>query len=70
MNQYDLVASPMRTLFIDNPPANNFLPWTHVAAGSPLNTGVTQTPTQTHPRRASDPQSRPVKAIADREPCG
>src|SRR5262249_57776247 len=29
MNQMDLVASPMRTLFIDNPPADNFLPWTH-----------------------------------------
>ena len=24
MNQFDLVASPMRTLFIDNPPAANF----------------------------------------------
>ena len=47
MNQFDLVASPMQTLFINNPPANNFLPWTHVAAGFPLNTGVTQTPTQT-----------------------
>jgi len=47
MNQFDLVASPMQTLFINNPPANNFLPWTHVAAGFPLNTGVSQTPTQT-----------------------
>ena len=49
MNQFDLVASPMQTLFINNPPANNFLPWTHVAAGFPLNTGVSQTPTQTIP---------------------
>ena len=47
MNQFDLVASPMQTLFINNPPANNFLPWTHVPAGFALNTGVTQTPTQT-----------------------
>jgi YVTN family beta-propeller protein len=47
MNQNDLVASPMRTAFIDNPPAENFLPWTHVANGIPLNLGVTQTPTQT-----------------------
>jgi len=47
MNQFDLVASPMRTLFLDNPPPNNFLAWTHVPAGFPLNTGVTQTPTQT-----------------------
>jgi hypothetical protein len=35
------------TLFIDNPPADNFLPWTHVPNGIALNTGVTQTPTQT-----------------------
>jgi YVTN family beta-propeller protein len=47
MNQFDLVASPMRTLFIDNPPAKNFLPWTHVPNLIPLNMGVTQTPTQT-----------------------
>ena len=39
MNQFDLVASPMRTLFIDNPPAENFLPWTHVPNGIPLNYG-------------------------------
>ena len=49
MNQFDLVASPMRTLFIDNPPPANFLPWTHVPAAIALNTGVTQTPTQTIP---------------------
>ncbi len=40
MNQNDLKASPMRTLFVDNPPANNFLPWTHVANGVPLCYGV------------------------------
>jgi YVTN family beta-propeller protein len=40
MNQNDLVASPMRTLFIDNPPQNNFLPWTHVPNGTPLCYGV------------------------------
>jgi YVTN family beta-propeller protein len=40
MNQNDLVASPMREIFIDNPPANNFLPWTHVANGVPLTYGV------------------------------
>jgi hypothetical protein len=47
MNQFDLVASPMRTAFIDDPPAENFKPWTHVPNGIPLNTGVKQTPTQT-----------------------
>jgi YVTN family beta-propeller protein len=47
MNQFDLVASPMKPLFIDSPPAENFMPWTHVPAQIALTTGVTQTPTQT-----------------------
>jgi hypothetical protein len=53
MNQNDLVASPMSTLFLDNPPADNFLPWTHVAAGVPLTYGVSQSPTQTLPPSCS-----------------
>ncbi len=53
MNQNDLVASPMSTLFLDNPPADNFLPWTHVAAGLPLTYEVNQTPTQTLPASCS-----------------
>ena len=44
MNQFDLTASPMTEIFLDNPPAANFLPWTHVPNGSPLNMGVTQVP--------------------------
>ena len=40
MNQFDLVASPMSTLFINNPPKNNFLPWTHVPNQVPLCYGV------------------------------
>ena len=40
MNQFDLAASPMSTLFIDNPPAKNFLPWKHVPNGVPLTYGV------------------------------
>ncbi len=40
MNQFDLTASPMSEIFIDNPPAANFKPWTHVANGIPLNQGV------------------------------
>ena len=47
MNQFDLWASPMRTAFVDDPPAENFKPWTHVPNGIPLNAGVNQTPTQT-----------------------
>jgi YVTN family beta-propeller protein len=41
MNQFDLVASPMRTLFVDQPPADNFKPWVHVPNLIPLNQGVT-----------------------------
>jgi hypothetical protein len=40
MNQFDLVASPMRTLFVDNPPKVNFTPWTHVPNQVPLCYGV------------------------------
>jgi YVTN family beta-propeller protein len=47
MNQNDLVASPMRTLFVNDPPEANFLPWKHVQNDVPLTLGVTQTPTQT-----------------------
>ena len=49
MNQFDLWASPMLTAFIDNPPAANFKPWTHVPNGIVLTTGVNQTPTQPIP---------------------
>ena len=41
MNQFDLVASPMRTAFVDDPPSSNFKPWTHVANQVPLDEGVT-----------------------------
>ena len=40
MNQYDLVASPMSTLFISNPPGDNFKPWTQVPNLIPLDQGV------------------------------
>ena len=44
MNQFDLVASPMRTAFVDGtPPAANFKPWTHVKNQIPLDQGVTTT---------------------------
>ena len=49
MNQFDLTASPMSEIFVDNPPAANFLPWTHVPNGIPLNQGVKQTPAQPIP---------------------
>jgi YVTN family beta-propeller protein len=41
MNQFDLVASPMRTAFVKGtPPATNFLPWAHVKNQVPLDQGV------------------------------
>jgi len=41
MNQFDLVATPMRTDFTDNPPQDNFQPWTHVPNQVALDEGVT-----------------------------
>ena len=42
MNQFDLVASPMRTAFVQGqPPAANFKPWSHVPNEVPLDQGVT-----------------------------
>jgi len=41
MNQFDLVASPMRTAFVEgDAPADNFKPWTHVPNQVPLDQGV------------------------------
>jgi len=61
MNQFDLVASPMRTFFIDNPPPANFQPWTHVPNAIALNTGVNQNPTQNIPKC---PPARQDKALS------
>jgi YVTN family beta-propeller protein len=47
MNQYDLVASPMRTAFVKDPAQANFKPWTHVPNKVPLNQGVTGDETNT-----------------------
>jgi len=41
MNQFDLVASPMRTAFVDDRiPEHNFRPWDHVPNVVPLDEGV------------------------------
>ncbi len=47
MNQFDLVASPMRTAFVDDPPADNLKPWTHVPNEVPLTQGVTESAAST-----------------------
>jgi hypothetical protein len=55
MNQFDLVASPMRTAFVKGtPPADNFKPWGHVKNQIPLDDGVTAS--------AADPTSSPEVA--------
>jgi YVTN family beta-propeller protein len=51
MNQFDLVASPMRTDFVNGtPPAENFKPWTHVPNQVPLTDGVTAADTTGSPK--------------------
>jgi hypothetical protein len=40
MNQFDLWASSMRTVFTDNPPQENFQPWAHVPAEYSLTSGT------------------------------
>ncbi len=60
MNQFDLTASPMSEIFVDNPPAANFRPWTHVANQIPLTQGVTQTPAQPIPGTQASTASKPV----------
>jgi len=57
MNQNDLVASPMGMLFINDPPEENFKPWTHVPNLIPLDQGVTG---QTH---VAENMSGPAKVL-------
>ena len=64
MNQFDLTASPMSEIFIDNPPADNFKPWTHVANGIPLNLGVTQKPAQPIPASKFSAAVTPAESAA------
>ena len=60
MNQFDLVASPMKTDFVDGtPPAENFKPYTHLVNTVPLDMGVTTTTASI----AKEPISPEVKAL-------
>ncbi len=70
MNQFDLTASPMLTLFIDNPPANNFLPWTHVPAAIPAeHRRYADSDSDRHPGVfCADPCGQEIHP--EREPCG
>jgi len=57
MNQFDLVASPMRTAFVQGDvPADNFQPWTHVPNQVALDDGVT-------PSAADATMSPAIKAL-------
>jgi YVTN family beta-propeller protein len=56
MNQFDLVASPMRKDFVNDPSLANFNPWTHLPNQITLTEGVTSNST-----KAAD--SRKVKAL-------
>src|SRR5882672_7649394 len=57
MNQFDLVASPMKTAFVKgDAPEENFRPWTHVKNQVPLDEGVT-------PSAASPASGARIKAL-------
>ena len=59
MNQFDLVASPMRTAFVKGDvPADNFKPWSHVKNQVPLDEGVT-------PGTANPASGARVKALRE-----
>jgi YVTN family beta-propeller protein len=64
MNQNDLKASPMKTAFVDDPPKENFLPWTHVPNGVPLTYGVKGYVAPANPT-AMTPAARPKIQVAD-----
>ncbi len=61
MNQFDLWASPMRPVFTDNPPAENFLPWDHVPAEYSLTSG-TSCNASASPQRAEKTKESPKVA--------
>jgi hypothetical protein len=59
MNQFDLVASPMTTAFVQGvPPTSNFAPWTHLPNQIPLDKGV-----KASLAKPKDKESRKVRAL-------
>jgi YVTN family beta-propeller protein len=67
MNQFDLVASPMRTAFVlGTPPAANFAPWSHVLNQIPLTQGVaTSEAIKANIKRKASANPRSVKALKE-----
>jgi YVTN family beta-propeller protein len=66
MNQFDLVASPMRTAFVKGtPPAANFLPWTHVRNQVPLDQGVSASSPNTDSRKVRELRAKWLQKKAE-----
>ncbi len=63
MDAYDLVATPMKTDFTNNPPASNFEPWTHVSNDLALCTSSLPGCPIPSDRRASKKESAQVRAL-------
>jgi len=63
MNQFDLIASPMRTDFITGTPtAAALMPWSHVANQVPLNEGVSSSVTTASLDSTLSPAAKAMKA--------
>ncbi len=63
MNQFDLIASPMRTAFITGTPTADALkPWTHVANQVPLNEGVSSSVSTASLDSTMSPAAKAMKA--------
>jgi hypothetical protein len=63
MNQFDLSASPMRTVFTNNPPQDNFQPWTYLPAEYPLTSGTNCTSTVASAKQRLTKDSPKVAAL-------
>ena len=63
MNQFDLWASPMKTVFTDNPPQDNFQPWSYVPAEYPLTSGTTCTSSMASAKKPALKDSPKVAAL-------
>jgi YVTN family beta-propeller protein len=63
MNQFDLIASPMRTAFITGAPSADALkPWTHVPNQVPLDQGVSSSATTASLDSTLSPAAKAMKA--------
>jgi len=64
MNQFDLIASPMRTAFVKGtPPKANFAPFDHVANQVPLDEGVSGSAAKASKKVAANLSNRRTEAL-------